>query len=79
MTRGLIDSLTYAYRYLHKGRGILTAEDAQAIRAGTRAMVKNAPAVLADEAELRITLDEAQLIEQHIDESVDWLLRQEIV
>lgn len=80
MTRGLIDYLTYAYSYLHKGRGILRADDMQAIRAGTRTMVKTAPAVLANETDTDLTtvLAEAKLIEQHIEESVDWLLTLEI-
>lgn len=80
MSRGLIDYLTYAYSYLHKGRGILRADDVRAIREGTRTMVRTAPAVLAseDSQELGVTLDEARLIEQHIEESVEWLLTLEI-
>ncbi len=80
MSRGLIEYLTYAYSYLHKGRGILRANEVTAIRAGTRAMVKTAPAVLANEqdGDLTAVLAEAQLIEQHIEESVEWLLALEI-
>ncbi len=74
MTRGLIDCLTYAYSYLHKGRGVLTAEDVRAIRAGTKTMARTAPDVLSSESDLAVTLDEVQLIDQHIEESVNWLL-----
>ena len=43
-------------------------------------MVKTAPAVLANEqdGDLTAVLAEAQLIEQHIEESVEWLLTLEI-
>lgn len=76
MSRGLIDYMTWAYTFLHKGRGVLRADEVKAIGAGAKTVARTAPAVLANEeqADLQTALSEAQLIEQHIEESISWLL-----
>ena len=82
MNRGLIDFMTFSYSYLCKGRGILKADEIRAIQSGAGTVARTAPAVLEQEGpqseERRLTLEEAQMIQQHIDECTDWLLRLEM-
>lgn len=81
MSKGLIDYLTYAYSYLCKGRGKLAAEQIRAIQAGADTMTKTAPVVLADDGpagrELALDLEEANMINGHIEEATIWLLKLE--
>ena len=82
MTRGLIDYLTYTYRFIHKGSGILKAPDLQAIGVGASVMVRTAPGILPQDTDLEEvsrTMQEAQLIDHHIEESIAWLLTLENV
>lgn len=83
MSRGLIDSLTFAYSFLCKGRGRLNAEQIRAIQAGADTMTKAAPIVLADDGpagkELALDLEEANMINGHIEEATVWLLNLENV
>lgn len=78
MSKGLIDYLTYAYSFLCKGRGRLGADQIRAIQAGADTMTKAAPVVLADEGpagkELALDLEEANMINGHIEEATIWLL-----
>ena len=78
MSKGLIDSLTFAYSFLCKGRGRLDADQIRAIQAGADTVTKTAPVVLADEStpagrEL-LDLEEANMINGHIEEATIWLL-----
>lgn len=84
MSRGLIDYLTFAYSFLAKGRGILKRDDIDAIRVGAKTITCRAPQVLKDETAPTqpgslLDFEEAVLINQHIEECAEWLLRQEIV
>ncbi len=84
MNRGLIDYLTWTYSFLCKGRGILFPDDIRAIQNGANTMTRTAPIVLRDESrpagkEAEVIQEEAEMITQHINECVDWLIRQEIV
>lgn len=83
MGRGLIDYLTYAYGYLCKGRGRLSAEQIRAIQQGAETVTRTAPVVLADDApagkELKLDLEEAVMINQHIEECTQWLLSLEVL
>lgn len=84
MTRGLIDYLTFAYSFLCKGRGRLDADQIRAIQAGADTVTKAAPVVLADEGtpagrELALDLEEAAMINGHIEEATVWLLSLENV
>ena len=55
----------------------------KAIRAGANTIARTAPTVLKDESapsrRQELTLAEAEMINQHIDECAEWLLRQEII
>ena len=83
MSRGLIDYLTYAYSFLCKGRGRLEAEQIRAIQKGADTMTKAAPVVLNEEGpgsrELALDLEEANMINGHIEEATIWLLNLENV
>ena len=78
MSRGLIDYLSYAYSFLCKGRGKLGADQIRAIQAGADTITKTAPVVLADDGpagrELALDLEEANMINGHIEEATVWLL-----
>ncbi len=78
MSKGLIDYLTYAYSFLCKGRGKLGADQIRAIQAGADTITKTAPVVLADDGpagrELALDLEEANMINGHIEEATVWLL-----
>lgn len=83
MSRGLIDTLTYTYSFLCRGRGRLDADQIRAIQAGANTMTKAAPVVLADDGpagkELALDLEEANMINGHIEEATLWLLSLENV
>ena len=84
MFKELINSLTFMYAFSARSRGKLDKSDLEGIRRGAHAMAVNAGTVLADKdieftAEQKNDLAEAQLIYEHIDEMVDWLIRLEII
>lgn len=83
MMKGLIDYMTFAYSFLCKGAFDLRGDDVKAIRAGANTIARTAPTVLKDESapsrRQELTLAEAEMINQHIDECAEWLLRQEII
>ena len=83
MSRGLIDTLTYTYSFLCRGRGRLGADQIRAIQQGADTMTKAAPVVLADDGpvgkELALDLEEANMINGHIEEATLWLLSLENV
>lgn len=84
MSRGLIATLTYMYRFVSLGRGSLNTEElrvmaqsADAMTAKARDVIKMTDQAITREAES--DLEQAALVDQHIEEMVDWMLRQEIV
>ena len=87
MIREMIASLTFMYRYAALGRGKLDADALAGIKMGADAVAQNAESVLAKsesehgvpEREIREGLQQAQLVDQHIDEMVNWLISLEIV
>lgn len=81
MYRGLIDSLTFTYSFICKGRGRLRPEEMEAITRGAHTITATAPAVLDDQAasaEDQKDLQEAIKIDQHIDEMYAFLTAMEI-
>lgn len=86
MSKGLISTLTYIYRFINLGRGFLTADELKIIRSNASIMVTKAPEIIgANTDDEQITssttldLNQAAMIEQHIAESIEWQLRQEII
>lgn len=86
MTKGLISTLTYMYRFIAMGRGVLNKDELLTVKANADMMSSRAGDVLkmcpdenTDAQAIKTDLAEAALVDQHIDEMVDWLLRQEIV
>ena len=79
MFKELINSLSFMYTFAARSRGKLDRQELEALQGGAHVMATNASAVLADK-ESDFTRDEkndmaeAQLIDQHIDEMVEWLL-----
>ena len=85
MSKGLLSTLTYMYRFVSLGRGLLTREEMQTLRGSADTMTGKARDMInrMDEGEISqeaaIDLNQAALVDQHIDEMVDWMLRQEVV
>lgn len=85
MSKGLINSLTYIYRFVNLGRGILSSDELGAMKLNAHIMstrakdVINAGAPDEIDQDTAIDLNQAAMIEQHIAESIDWQLRQEII
>jgi len=84
MLKELINSLSFMYGFAARSRGKLNPEELGGLRMGANAMTAHAADVLLDKsAELtedqRQDLCEAELIDEHIEEMVDWLIRLEIV
>lgn len=84
MSRGLIATLTYIYRFVSLGRGALNAEELGAMAKSADAMTAKARDVIqmTDEKldhDAETDLAQAALVDQHIEEMVDWMLRQEII
>lgn len=86
MTKGLISTLSYMYRFIAMGRGILSGDELGKMRDSAGVMADKAKDIVNAQAALEpisqdaaTDLNEARLIDQHIDEMVDWLLRQEVV
>ena len=85
MSKGLINTLTYIYRFVNLGRGILSNDELGVIKLNAHIMSTRAKDIInvgtPDEAcqDTAIDLNQAAMIEQHIAESIDWQLRQEII
>ena len=83
MSKGLIEALTYTYSFLCRGRGRLEADQIRAIQKGADTMTKAAPVVLADEGpvgkDFALDLEEANMINGHIEEATTWLHSLEII
>lgn len=86
MGKGLISTLTYMYRFINLGRGALSAEELGTLGASAHTLSNRAGDVMrldpeSDPAspEAALDLHQAAMIEQHIAESIDWQLRQEII
>ena len=86
MSKGLVSTLTYIYRFINLGRGILTADELMGMESAAHTMTFRAKDVLNANAESEqvtnvtaVDLNQAAMIEQHIEESIEWQLRQEII
>ena len=85
MFKELVGALSFVYWFAAKGRGKLDRDQLSELRGGAHVMAANAEAVMADKGAEALTQDErtdlceAQLIDEHIEEMVDWLMRLEIV
>ena len=85
MSKGLINSLTYIYRFINLGRGVLTKEELNIMGQNAHIMSTRAKDIVnvgtPDEIcqDAALDLNQAVMIEQHIAESIDWQLRQEII
>lgn len=83
MFKEMIKSLGFMYTFISRGRGKLSREELQAMRAaGGTFVAKNE--ILLDKGETltpdqKIDLDEAYLMAQHITEIVGFLLNTEIM
>lgn len=79
MFKELINSLSFMYCFAARSRGKLDREDLDALRKGANVMSMQAPAVLGQDGqqvtdEERRDLEEAEMIDSHIEEMVAWLL-----
>lgn len=84
MYKGLINTLTYMYRFIAMGRGQLSKDEIESIGAGAHTLAGKAPQVLTNDGsqvtdDERLDLEEAVLVDQHISEMVQWLISLEIV
>lgn len=84
MFKELINTLSFMYTYAARSRGKLGKEELEGLQKSAHTMAYHAPAVLAAPdapltADDKIDLEEAQLLDDHISEMVDWLIRLEIV
>ena len=83
MFKELIKSLGFMYTFISRGRGKLTREELQAMQAtGSTFVCKHE--ILLDQGESmtedqKIDLDQAELMEQHVEEIVQFLLHLEII
>ena len=79
MFKELINSLSFMYCFAARSRGKLQREELDALRKGANVMSMQAPAVLGQDGqqltdEERRDLEEAEMIDSHIEEMVAWLL-----
>ena len=84
MYRGLVSTLTYMYRFVAMGRGRLKKDELEQLMGSAGLMSAKAPQVLADEfsnltEDDRQALSQAVLVDQHIEEMVQWLIDLEII
>ena len=85
MFKELVSTLSFMYWFAAKGRGKLGQKELENMRGSAHVMAANAEAVMADKGPEALTPDEksdlceAQLIDEHIEEMIDWLIRLEIV
>ena len=79
MFKELINSLSFMYTFAARSRGKLQREELDALRKGANVMSTQAPAVLGQDGqqlteEERRDLEEAEMIDSHIEEMVAWLM-----
>ena len=84
MYKGLLRTLTYMYQFITLGRGRLTIPEIEGMAAAASTMTGRAPEVLDPEdggslQENKLTLEQAQIVDQHIEEMVVWITHQEIM
>ena len=84
MYRGLLKTLTYLYQYITLGRDQLRPDQMNSIAASGRVLVETAPQVLEpdegdDTNKNRLDLEQAEIVEQHMEEMVVWMTHLEIV
>lgn len=84
MYRGLLKTLTYLYQFVTLGRDQLRPDQVNSIAAGGRALVETAPQVLEpdegdDQEKNRLDLEQAEIVEQHMEEMIVWMTHLEIV
>ena len=84
MFKELINSLSFMYCFAARSRGKLQREELDALRKGANVMSMQAPAVLGQDGQQltedeRRDLEEAEMIDSHIEEMVAWLISLEIV
>ena len=83
MYRELINSLTYMYSVMCRGKGKLPDSDLRHIADGAHSLAKSAPAVetltKTETVNDKAYLQEAQKIDQQIEEMVVFLMSLEIV
>ncbi len=84
MYKGLLKTLTYLYQYITLGRDQLRPDQMNSIAASGRVLVETAPQVLEpddgdDTNKNWLDLEQAELVEQHMEEMVVWMTHLEIV
>ena len=84
MFKELIRTMGFLYAYASRGRGRLNPAQLRSLSDTGAVLVGNAEAVLGDEkeglsADEKTDLEQAVMMEQHIDEMVTWLIGLEIV
>lgn len=84
MYKGLLRTLTYMYQFVTLGRERMTHAEMQGIAEAADTMAVKAPEILDPEdggslEQNKRDLEQALLVDQHIEEMVDWLIRLEIV
>lgn len=84
MYKGLLRTLTYMYQFITLGRERLGRDDVESMANAASAMVGRAPEVLEPEADddlaaNKLTLEQAELVDRHIEEMVAWINHLEIV
>lgn len=83
MFKELIGSLSFMYCFAARSRGKVGCEQLAQLREGAHVMAVNAEQVLADGRQLteeeKLDVCEAQMIDEHIEEMVQWIIGLEIV
>lgn len=84
MFKELIRTMGFLYSYASRGRGKLNQAQLRSLSDTGAVLVGNAEAVLGDEKDgltqdEKTDLEQAVMMEQHIDEMVTWLIGLEIV
>lgn len=84
MFKELIRTMGFLYTYVSRGRGKLNPAQLRSLSDTGAVLVGNAEAVLGDEkdgltADEKTDLEQAVMMEQHIEEMVTWLIGLEIV
>ena len=84
MFKELIRTMGFMYQYVSLGRGKLNQQQLRSLSDTGSILVGNAEAVLGNEkdglsCDEKTDLEQAVMMEQHIDEMVTWLIGLEIV
>lgn len=79
MFKELINTLSFMYTFAARSRGKVGREELEGLRSSANTMSNYAPAVLAEDGrqlteDERRDLEEAEMIDSHIEEMVAWLL-----